>query len=56
MSNYAWVSEGVVKNVIVWDGETPLSIESGTELIPISEGVGIGDAYDKDSGTFINKE
>ena len=47
--NYAIVKDGVVINVVVWDGDTTnWSPEDGTDAVPVTDGVlaGIGYAYD----------
>lgn len=49
---YAIVRDGIVENVIVWDGETPYSPPEGTILVA-NENVGIGWSYDSATGEFI---
>lgn len=53
MSNYAIITDGIVSNIVVWDGEG--DIFSNQETVKIIEGmsVNIGDAYI--SGVFITK-
>ena len=48
MANYAVVKDGVVENMIVWDGVTEFSIPD-SELIEATEDTRIGGTYD---GTF----
>ena len=45
MANYAVVKNSVVENVIVWDGETELSID-GADLILADENTRKGGTYD----------
>lgn len=46
--NYAVIENGVVINVILWDGETPLGLPNGqtTVLIPDGSPAWIGWGYD----------
>jgi len=45
MSNYAVVKNGVVENIIVWDGQNAFSIE-GSELVEVTDNARIGGTYD----------
>lgn len=45
MSNYALIKDGIVENVILWDGETQFPLESGYEL-RAAEAARIGEAWD----------
>ncbi|HAT3955397.1 TPA: hypothetical protein I9Y43_004038 [Kluyvera ascorbata] len=44
MSNYAVVENGIVINVVVWDGQSEWNPDVG-EAIPATDGVGIGWTY-----------
>ena len=48
MANYAVVKNGVVENMVVWDGQTNYSVE-GSELVEATSDARIGGTYD---GTF----
>ena len=48
MANYAVVKNGVVENMIIWDGQTAFSVE-GSELVEATADTRIGGTYD---GTF----
>jgi hypothetical protein len=51
---YAVIKNGVVINIIEWDGETPYQYpEEGVELIQ-SDTAGIGDKYI--NGEFVKEE
>jgi hypothetical protein len=50
MANYAIVSNGVVENVIVWDGETPFSGSEG--LIDLASNPEVGPGYTYNGTTF----
>ena len=45
MANYAVVKNGVVENVVVWDGQTAFSVE-GSELVEATDNARIGGTYD----------
>jgi hypothetical protein len=45
MANYAVVKDGVVENIIVWDGVRELSIP-GSELVLADSNARIGGTYD----------
>jgi len=47
-TNYAVVKNGVVENMVVWDGQTNYSVE-GSELVEATSDARIGGTYD---GTF----
>ena len=47
MANYAVVKNGVVENVVVWDGETEFSVDGATLIL--DDNARIGGTYD---GTF----
>jgi hypothetical protein len=43
--NYAMIQDGVVINVIVWDGVSPYTLSEEVELVPLDslpEGVWVG--------------
>lgn len=43
MAIYVWLNEnGIIDNVIEWDGESAISIPDGESLLPCSEPAGIG--------------
>ena len=48
MANYAVVKNGVVENIVVWDGQTAFSVE-GSEIVEVTDNTRIGGTYD---GTF----
>jgi hypothetical protein len=50
MANYAIVSNGVVENVIVWDGETPFPGSDG--LIDLASNPQVGPGYLYADGIF----
>ena len=45
MANYAVVKDGVVENIIVWDGQAAFSVE-GAELVEATDNARIGGTYD----------
>jgi len=45
MANYAVVKNGVVENMIIWDGQTTFSVE-GSELVAATDNARIGGTYD----------
>jgi len=45
MANYAVVKDGVVENMIIWDGQTTFSVE-GSELVEATSDARIGGTYD----------
>ena len=45
MANYAVVKDGVVENIIVWDGVAEVSV-SDSELIEVTADTRIGGTYD----------
>ena len=52
MANYAVVKDGVVENMVVWDGVTRLSV-ADSELIEATESTRIGRSWDGNVFTFI---
>ena len=52
MANYAVVKNGVVDNMIVWDGVKELSIP-GSELIAATETARIGGSWDGNVFSFV---
>ena len=48
MANYAVVKNGVVENMVIWDGVTEFSV-ADSELIEATDNARIGGTYD---GTF----
>jgi hypothetical protein len=50
---YALVSNGVVQNMILWDGQEPYEMPSGTDAIHVGENdyVGPGFIYDGEKFT-----
>ena len=52
MANYAVVKNGVVENVVVWDGVTEFSVE-GSELIEATADARIGGSWDGNVFTFV---
>jgi len=47
MMRYAWIENGQVVNVILWDGETPFEVPEHVSLIDDPD-VGIGWTHDQD--------
>lgn len=47
MTRYAWIENGQVTNVILWDGESGLAVPDHVSLID-SPSVGIGWTHDGD--------
>ena len=45
MANYAIVKNGVVENIVLWDGQTAFSVE-GSELVEATSDTRIGGTYD----------
>ena len=45
MANYAVVKNGVVENIIIWDGQTTFAVE-GSELVEATSDTSIGGTYD----------
>ena len=45
MANYAVVKNGVVENVVVWDGQSAFSVE-GAELVEATDNARVGGTYD----------
>jgi len=55
MANYAVVKNGVVENVIVWDGQSDLSID-GSELIEATETTRRGGSWEGNVFTFVEPD
>lgn len=49
MSRYAWIENGRVVNVILWDGVTPIDVPDHVTLIDSDE-AGPGWSWDNDDG------
>lgn len=47
MSNYAAICDGVVVNLVQWDGQTEYSPANIDQLIPVGENCVIGSTYTK---------
>jgi hypothetical protein len=52
MSNYAIVKDGVVKNVIIWNGDKPYDVE-GEILVEATADTQIGGSWDGNAFTFV---
>ena len=52
MANYAVVKNGVVENVVVWDGVTEFSV-ADSELVEATESARIGGSWDGNVFTFV---
>ena len=52
MANYAVVKNGVVENMVVWDGVTEFSVVD-SELIEATEDARIGGSWDGNVFTFV---
>lgn len=52
---YAIVNNGIVENVIVWDGETPYTPPEGSIIVQ-SDVAGIGWSYNYETGEFTPPE
>lgn len=48
---YAVIKNGIVENVIIWDGETSYAPPDGFVLVK-TETAGIGWSYDSETGVF----
>ena len=55
MANYAVVKDGVVENMIVWDGVTEFSIPD-SELIEATEDTRMGGGWDGNVFTFVEPD
>ena len=55
MANYAVVKNGVVENVVVWDGVTEFSVE-GSELVEATADARIGGSWDGNVFTFVEPD
>ena len=55
MANYAVVKNGVVENVVLWDGVTPFSVE-GAELIEATPDTRMGGSWDGNVFTFVEPD
>jgi hypothetical protein len=55
MSNYAVVKNGLVENMIVWDGVTEFSIPD-SELIEATSDARIGGSWDGNVFTFVEPD
>ena len=53
MANYAIVKDGVVENIVIWDGVTEFSAE-GSELIEATADARIGGSWDGSVFTFVD--
>lgn len=49
---YAVIVNGVVVNVVVWDGGSDWAPPSGTSVVALSESQGVGVGYTYSGGTF----
>ena len=52
MANYAVVKNGVIENVVVWDGVTEFSV-ANSELIEATSDARIGGSWDGNVFTFV---
>ena len=52
MANYAVVKDGVVENVVVWDGVTEFAVE-GAEIVAATEDTRMGGNWDGKVFTFV---
>ena len=55
MANYAVVKNGVVENMVVWDGVTEFSV-AGSELIEATSDARIGGSWDGNVFTFVEPD
>jgi len=55
MTNYAVVKNGVVENIVVWDGQTAFSIE-GSEIVEATDDTRIGGSWDGNVFTFVEPD
>jgi hypothetical protein len=55
MANYAVVKDGVVENMIVWDGQTAFSVE-GSEIVEATDNARIGGSWDGNVFAFVEPE
>lgn len=52
MANYAVVRDGLVENMVVWDGVTEYSV-AGAEIIEATEDARMGGSWDGNVFTFV---
>ena len=52
MANYAVVKNGIVKNVIIWNGDKPYDVE-GEVLVEVTADTRIGGSWDGNVFTFV---
>ena len=55
MANYAVVKDGVVENMVVWDGRTAFSVE-GSEIVEATDDTRIGGSWDGNVFTFVEPD
>jgi hypothetical protein len=55
MANYAIVKDGIVKNVVIWNGQTTFSVE-GSELVEATDNARIGGSWDGNVFTFVEPD
>jgi len=53
MPNYAIIEDGIVVNIVVWDGGTTWSPPDGQTAIAIEDGVEVGIGYSVVDGKFV---
>lgn len=58
MNKYAIIKDGVVDNIVLWDGKTPYDPGKGCVLVDLAglDAVGIGDTFDGKTFTPGNPE
>ena len=52
MAKYALVKNGIVKNVIIWNGDKPYDVE-GEVLVEVTADTRIGGSWDGNAFTFV---
>ncbi|CAB3720242.1 hypothetical protein LMG22037_04702 [Paraburkholderia phenoliruptrix] len=53
MNSYAIVENGVVSNVILWDGQTEWTPPPGSTVMKLADGIECGPGYTFDGTNFI---
>ncbi|OXI70113.1 hypothetical protein CFB81_16375 [Burkholderia sp. AU28863] len=56
VSNYAVVENGLVTNLVVWDGETEWTPPEGSTVVLVEPGTFVSIGYTYDGKTFAEPE
>ena len=49
---YAWIVEGIVQNIIIWDGQSDLDLPAGVTLVQTSSAL-VGDTATETDGQWF---